>query len=392
MTSKPTKRPALATRAIHHGYRPSAYHGALVPPTFMNVTYGFEDMDGFQNSSGAGALYARPYNPTTETLETKLADLEGGEACLVTASGMAAVGTTLTGLLSAGDELIHHRTLYLCSGKLLGELNRFGIQTTAADLTIPDSLEALITPRTRAIYFETPVNPLLEVIDIAAIAQKARAAGVKVIVDSTFATPVLCRPLELGADVVLHSLTKYISGHGDVMAGAVIADTETISGLRRGAFNHITGATLHPMGATMLIRSLHTLALRMDQHCRSALAIARMLETHPEVEWVRYPTLPSHPHFELAQRQMTAGGGVISFAVTGGFEGARQVMSRLSLIARAVSLGDSHSLMTHAASLKRGDSAPRHHQVGVMDNMLRLAIGLEDLNDLQDDLRQALCR
>lgn len=178
------------------------------------------------------------------------------------------------------------------------------------------------------------------------------------IVDSAFATPVLCRPLELGADVVLHSLTKYISGHGDVMAGAVIGDAETISGLRRGAFNHITGATLHPIGATMLIRSLHTLTLRMDQHCRSALAIATLLETHPNVEWVRYPALPSHPHFELAQRQMTAGGGVISFAVTGGFYEARQVMSRLSLIARAVSLGDSHSLMTHAASLKRGDAAP----------------------------------
>lgn len=381
---------SFATRAIHHGYSPSSHHGALVPPTYMNVTYGFDDIESFQRSSGLGNLYARPYNPTTELLETKLADLEGGEACLVTASGMGAIGTTLMGMLSAGDELIHHRTLYICSGKLLGEMPRFGIKTVAADLTDPDCLDDLITPRTKAIYFETPVNPLLELIDIARVAAKARKAGVKVIVDSTFATPLLCQPLALGADIVVHSVTKYINGHGDVMAGAVIADAQTIDGLRRGSFNHITGATLNPMGASLVLRSLQTLSLRMTQHGATALRLATELEAHPGVEWVRYPYLESHPHHDLALRQMRNGGGVISFGVRSGFEGARRVMQRLTLIARAVSLGDTHTLMTHPASLSRGDSRPRNHQVGVMDNMLRLSVGLEDAEDLLADLLQAL--
>jgi methionine-gamma-lyase len=389
MTQKNNKH-SFATRAIHHGYQPSSEHGALVPPTYMNVTYGFDDIDAFQRSSGEGVLYARPYNPTTELLETKLANLEGGEACLVTASGMGAIGTTLTGLLSAGDELIHHRTLYICSGKLLGELARFGVKTVAADLTDPAELAALITPKTKAIYFETPVNPLMEVIDIERIVAVARRSGVRVIVDSTFATPLLCQPLALGCDIVVHSVTKYINGHGDVMAGAVIADAETIAGLRRGAFNHITGATLHPMAATMVMRSLQTLSLRMRQHCDSALRIAVALEAHPDVEWVRYPHLKSHPQYDLALRQMRAGGGVISFGMRSGFDGARRVMARLSLIARAVSLGDAHTLMTHPASLSRGDSRPRNHQVGVMDNMLRLSVGLEDCEDLLADLHQAM--
>jgi methionine-gamma-lyase len=390
MTQKSISGHSFATRAIHHGYQPSSHHGALVPPTYMNVTYGFDDIDSFQRSSGEGVLYARPYNPTTELLESKLANLEGGAACLVTASGMGAIGTTLMGMLSAGDELIHHRTLYLCSGKLLGEMPRFGIKTVAADLTDPDCLDELITSKTRAIYLETPVNPLMELIDIGAVVARARKTGIKVIVDSTFATPLLCQPLALGADIVIHSVTKYINGHGDVMAGAVIADAETIASLRRGSFNHITGATLSPMAASMVMRSLQTLALRMTQHCESALRIASALEAHPDVEWVRYPYLKSHPHYDLALRQMRGGGGVISFGMRSGFDGARRVMTRLSLIARAVSLGDSHSLMTHPASLSRGDTGPRNHQIGVMDNMLRLAVGLEDCDDLLTDLHQAL--
>lgn len=381
---------SLTTKAIHSGYVPSQHHGAMVPPTYMNVTYGFEDMDAFQHSAGDGRLYARPYNPTTDLLERRLAELEGGAACLVTASGMAAIGTTVMGLLSSGDELIHHRTLYVCSGKLVGEIARFGIRTVAADLTDPDCLDDLITPHTKAIYFETPVNPLLELIDIERIAAKARRHGIRIIVDSTFATPLLCRPLTLGADIVVHSVTKYINGHGDVMAGAVIADAETIAALRRGAFNHITGATLNPMGASLVLRALQTLGLRMDRHGASALQLAGELEAHSEVEWVRYPHLPSHPDHELALRQMRNGGGVISFGIRSGFEGARRVMGRLSLIARAVSLGDTHSLMTHPASLSRGDTRPRNHQVGVLDNMLRLSVGLEDPADLLADLRNAL--
>ncbi|WP_413873009.1 trans-sulfuration enzyme family protein [Albidovulum sp.] len=382
---------AFETRAIHHGHDPSDYHGSVVPPVFMNVTYSFGDIEAFGNSSGEGVLYARPFNPTTDLLERKLANLERGEACLVTASGMAAIGTTIMGLLSAGDEIIHHRTLYVCTGKLMGELARFGITTIAADLTDPDALAALITPKTRAIYFETPVNPLLEVIDIPAVAERARRAGIRVIVDSTFATPVLCQPLTLGADVVVHSLTKYINGHGDVLAGAVIADAATIEHLRRGAFNHITGATLGPAAAALVMRSLQTLTLRMERHGATALRVAEMLESHPAVAWVKYPFLASHPHHDLARRQMRGGGGVVSFGLHGGFDAARRAMDRLGLICRAVSLGDTHSLMTHPASLSRGDSGrPRAHQVGVLDEMLRLSVGLEGADDILSDLRQAL--
>lgn len=382
---------AFETRAIHHGHDPSAHQGAVVPPVYMNVTYAFDDIEAFGRSAADSNLYARPFNPTTELLERKLADLEGGAAALVTASGMAAIGTTLMGLLSAGDEILHHRTLYVCAGKLMVELPRFGITPVAADLTDLASLDTLVTPRTRAIYFETPVNPLLEVIDIAAVAAWAHRAGLRVIVDSTFATPVLCRPLDLGAGIVVHSLTKYVNGHGDVLAGAVIADAATIDHLRRGAFNHITGAVLSPAAAALVMRSLQTLALRMDRHCATALTVAAMLEAHPAVAWVKYPFLPSHPHHDLARRQMRGGGGVVSFGVRGGYDAARQVMNRLRLICRAVSLGDTHSLMTHPASLSRGDSTrPRAHQTGVLDDMLRLSVGLEHVDDITADLRQAL--
>jgi methionine-gamma-lyase len=381
----------LATRTIHHGYDPADNQGSLVPPVYMNVTYAFEDIDGFEQASGLGGLYSRPHNPTTALLEEKLANLEGGEACLVTASGMGAIGTTLMGLLSAGDEIIHHRTLYVCAGKLFGELARFGIKTVAADLTDPDCLDGLINSSTRAIYFETPVNPLLELIDISAIAEKAHEAGIKVIVDSTFSTPVLSCPLALGADIVVHSLTKYINGHGDVMAGAVIASRLDIEYLRRGAFNHITGATLSPAAASMVMRSLQTLTLRMERHCASALTIAQELERHPAISWARYPFLKSHPHHDLARRQMHSGGGVISFGVRDGFDGARMLMERLQLVSRAVSLGDTHSLMTHPASLSLGDRThPRAHQAGVLDEMLRLSVGLEDVDDILADLRHAL--
>jgi|TARA_B110000967_G_C18901409_1_gene575589 methionine-gamma-lyase len=382
----------LATRTIHHGYDPADNQGALVPPVHTNVTYAFEDIDGFERASGTGSLYSRPHNPTTALLEKKLANLEGSEACLVTASGMGAIGTALLGLLSAGDEIIHHNTLYICAGKLFGELARFGIKTIAADLTDPDCLDDLITPKTRAIFFETPVNPLLDLIDISAIADKAqKAGGIKVIVDSTFSTPVLSCPLKFGADMVVHSLTKYINGHGDVMAGAILGSCHDINFLRHGAFNHITGATLSPAAASMVMRSLQTLTLRMERHSKSALTIAQELERHPGISWVRYPFLESHPHHNLARRQMQSGGGVISFGVSDGFDGARQLMDKLRLISRAVSLGDTHSLMTHPASLRSGDKThPRAHQVGVLDEMVRLSVGLEDAGDILADLRQAL--
>ncbi|PBB24450.1 PLP-dependent transferase [Mesorhizobium sp. WSM4307] len=399
-TGAPTPSPddasfAFATRAIHYGYDPAGFSNAVQPPVFLTSTYGFESVAANEAAAALGGrLYAREYNPTTEILEKRLANLEGAEAGLVVASGMAAFGTLILSLLSQGDELIVHQTLYANTLAMVEQaVPRFGIKVVAVDLSVPSNLDDAITDRTRLVFFETPVNPLSRILDIAAIAEHAHARGVKVAVDSTFASPALQRPLEHGADIVIHSLTKYINGHGDALGGAILGDAKTLHTLHETGLRYITGAALSPLSAFLILRGLKTLTLRMDRHSASALAVAQALEAHPAVAWVSYPFLDSHPDREIAGRQMSKGSGMLAFGVHTGFDGARQMMNRLKLITRAVSLGDADSLIYHPASLTRARKAIRkdaHLADGVGEDLMRLSVGLEDAADLIADLRQGL--
>ena len=385
----------FATRAIHHGYDPTGFANAVQPPVFLTSTYGFDSVAANEAAAALGGrLYAREYNPTTEILEKRLANLEGADAGLVVASGMAAFGTLILSLLSQGDELIVHRTLYSNTLTMVEQgVPRFGIKVVAVDLSDPRNLDTAITERTRLVFFETPVNPLSRILDIAAIAGRAHVRGVKVAVDSTFASPALQRPLKHGADIVLHSLTKYINGHGDALGGAIVGDAETLHKLHDTGLRYITGAALSPLSAFLILRGLKTLALRMERHSTTALAVARALEAHPAVAWVSYPFLDSHPDQAIARKQMSRGSGMMAFGLHAGFEGARRMMDRLDLITRAVSLGDADSLIYHPASLTRARQPIRkdaHLADGVGEDLMRLSVGLEDADDLIADLRQAL--
>ncbi len=385
----------FATRAIHHGFDPADFLNAIQPPVFLTSTYGFPSVEANEATAAAGGrLYGREHNPTTEMLEQRLANLEGAEAGLVVASGIAAVGTLTLSLLSHGDEMIVHKTLYSNTVAMAEDgLPRLGIKVVAVDLADPANLDAAITDRTRLVYFETPANPVSAILDIAAIAKRAHAKGVKVVVDSTFASPALQRPIEHGADIVLHSLTKYINGHGDTLGGAILSDAATIQRLRESGLRYITGATLSPFASFLILRGLKTLTLRMERHSATAFAVAKTLERHPAVAWVRYPFLESHPGHAVAKRQMSNGSGMLAFGLRAGFAGARAMMDRLELVTRGVSLGDADTLIYHPASLARArhsTSKTVHLGADVGEDLIRLSVGLEDAEDILRDLRQAL--
>jgi methionine-gamma-lyase len=399
MNDRPLRNCArgFMTRAIHHGFDRTAAEGALIPPIYMTSTYAFEtSAESAAIAAGelAGPLYGREENPTQSVLEARLANLEGAEACVVFASGMGAVGSLMLSLLSQGDELVVHRTVYSNTFALTQDaLPRFGINVVPVDISEPANLDPVLSRRTKMVYFETPVNPTAEVLDIAAIAVRARAVGALVVVDSTYASPALQRPLEHGAHLVLHALTKYINGHGDLLGGAILGDFATTEKIRRHGLRYITGATMSPMSAFLVLRGMKTLALRMERHGQTAQRIAEMLAGHGAVAQVRYPFLASDPGYAAARRQMANGSGMLSFSLVSGSDGADRFMDRLKLVLRAVSLGDAESLIMRPGALLRGalraDPAARMAG-GVGEPMMRLSVGLEDADDLLDDLAQAL--
>lgn len=385
------------TRAIHEGYDPLLEQGAVSPPIYMTSTFAFANVaaaDAVVSDESHGFLYGREHNPTQALLEQRLASLEGAEAAVVAASGMAAISSLFFSLLSPDDEVIVHQTLYSNTTALTGEgLPRFGIKVVKVDLSEPPNLIAAVTSKTRLVYFETPINPTGEVLDIAAIAELAHAAGLRVVVDSTFASPAVQRPLEHGADIVVHSLTKYINGHGDLLGGIVLGDAETMRKVRGLGLRYLTGATLSPMACFLVLRGLKTLKVRMRQHGENALAVARRLEAHPAVRTVRYPFLESYPRRQIALKQMSNGSGMMSFELHAGYDGAIRLMDRLKLIARAVSLGDVESLIMHPGGLlqaRRKIFPEAKLGTGVTMDLMRLSIGLEDAEDLIEDLKQAL--
>ncbi len=392
------RAPGFATRAIHHGFDRTGAQGALIPPIYMTSTYAFEhaaESEAVAAGELLRPLYGREENPTQSVLEARLANLEGAEACVVFASGMGAVGSLMLSLLSQGDEVVVHRTVYSNTLALTEDaLPRFGIKVVPVDLSDPANLDPVLSRATRMVYFETPVNPTAEVLDIAAIAGRARAAGAMVVVDSTYASPALQRPLEHGAHLVLHALTKYINGHGDLLGGAVLGDAAMVERLRRHGLRYITGATMSPMSAFLVLRGTKTLGLRMERHGQTAQRIAEMLAGHGAVaRRVRYPFLPSDPGYPAARRQMANGSGMLSFSLLSGNDGADRFMDRLRLVLRAVSLGDAETLIMRPGALLRGAlrADPAAHLAGGVDEpTMRLSVGLEDAEDLLDDLSQAL--
>ena len=393
------ERYGFSTRAIHHGYDPQAHQGALIPPVYQTSTYAFPTVEhGAACFAGEadGHFYSRISNPTLAVLEQRMASLEGGEAALALASGMGAITSTLWTLLRPGDELIVGLTVYGCTFAFVHHgIGQFGVKVRHVDLDDPVALAAAITPRTRMIFFETPANPTMRLVDIARVVEVARRHDVLVVVDNTYCTPYLQRPLALGADLVVHSATKYLSGHGDITAGLVIGSAALVGRIRLEGLKDMTGAVMSPHDASLLMRGIKTLALRMDRHCSNALAVARRLEQAPQVEQVRYPGLDSFAQHALAQRQMRLPGGMIAFELKGGVEAGRRFMNRLELFSRAVSLGDAESLAQHPASMTHCAYTPQERlQHGISEGLVRLSVGLEDVEDLLADVAQALeaCR
>jgi methionine-gamma-lyase len=385
----------FSTRAIHHGYDPQSHQGALNPPIYMTSTFTFDTAE----SGGAmfagekeGHFYSRISNPTLDHLEQRIANLEGGEAGLCTASGMGAITSTLWSFLEAGDEVIIDKTLYGCTFAFMTHgLPRFGVKVTLVDMTNPDNLTHAISEKTKIVYFETPANPNNRLVDIAAISQIARRTGAKVVVDNTYATPVITRPLEHGADIVVHSATKFLSGHGDVVAGLIVGSLEDITQIRLVGLKDMTGAVMSPMTAMLLLRGIKTLELRMERHCKTAAEVAQALEAHPAVLSVSYPGLDSFAQRDLARRQMANFGGMIPFEVKGGKAGGIALMNRLNLIQRAVSLGDAESLIQHPASMTHSTYTPEERaEHGIAEGLVRLSVGLEGAADLINDLHAAL--
>jgi len=385
----------FSTRAIHAGYDPAEEHGALTPPVHLTSTFAFESAEaGGEMFAGTreGHFYSRISNPTTDLLERRLASLEGGEAAVATASGMGAITAVLWSFLAAGDEVITDQTLYGCTFAFMRDgLTRFGVTVRQVDMTDPEALAAAISDRTRIVYFETPANPNMRLVDIAAISRIARAAGAKVVVDNTYATPVLTRPIGLGADVVVHSATKYLGGHGDLVGGVAVGGTEDMARVRLVGVKDMTGAVMSPFTAFLVLRGLKTLSLRMTRHGDSALSAARWLETHPAVARVFYPGLASFPQHTLAARQMASGGGMMAFELKGGHAAGVAMMNRLTLIRRAVSLGDAETLIQHPASMTHSTYTPEERAAaGIGEGLVRLSVGLEDIADILEDLERAL--
>ena len=387
----------FGTKAIHAGNVKDSRYGALTTPIYQTSTFVFDSCEqGGRRFAGqeAGHIYTRLGNPTTDVLEAKVAALEGGEACVAAASGMGAISSALWTIAGAGKHIIADGTLYGCTFALLNHgMTRYGVEVDFIDTSDLDAVRAHLKPNTCAVYLETPANPNLKITDIAAIAEIAHAynADIKVVCDNTFASPALQNPLSLGADVVVHSATKYLNGHGDVIAGFVVGSAEYCSAVRMFGLKDMTGAVMDPFTSFLILRGLKTLELRMARHCENGKKVAEFLVSHPAVEKVYYPGLESHPGHEIAKKQMKDFGGMVSFEVKGGKEAGVKLVNSLELITVAVSLGDAESLIEHPASMTHSTyTAEELEASGIPAGLIRLSVGLENAEDIIEDLKQAL--
>lgn len=362
-------------------------------PLYLTSSFVFDNAEdmraAFADETDAN-IYSRYSNPNVDELLQKMATLEGGEAAWATASGMAAVFTTFAALLQSGDHIVSSRSVFGSTHNLfINIFPKWGITTTYVDAEDYDAYEQAITPATKVLYLETPSNPALEIIDLKRIGDLCERKGILFIVDNCFATPVLQQPLKLGAHISIHSATKYLDGQGRVMGGIIVSTAEMIAKIQ--AFARHSGPALSPFNAWVLSKSLETLHLRMEKHCSQALEIAKRLEGHPQVSWVRYPFLESHPQVAIAKQQMTAGGGIVTFELKGGLEAGRKFLDSLQLFSLTPNLGDSRSIATHPASTTHSKLKPEERAlVGISDGLVRLSIGLEHLEDIWEDLERAL--
>lgn len=394
-SGKIIREKGFSTRAIHEGYSPRDEHGALTPPLHMASTFTFDTVED-AGAAFAGEkpahIYSRISNPTLDLLEKRMASLEGTEAAVAFGSGMGAITAVLWSLVGPGDEILVDKTLYGCTFAFLHHgLAKFGVKISHIDMTDMDALDAALQSRPRIVYFESVANPNMRVMDIAVIAAKARVAGALSIVDNTYCSPYLTQPALLGADIVVHSATKYLGGHGDLIAGLACGSQEIMDQVRLYGLKDMTGAALSPFNAMLILRGLKTLGLRMREHSANAGIVARFLEASPEVSWIAWPGLDSFPQRELVARQMRLPGGMIAFEISGGKEAAIRFMNRLQMIQRAVSLGDAETLIQHPASMTHSTYTPEEQaEHGITPGLIRLSVGLEDSQDILADLAQAL--
>lgn len=392
------KNMGFATKSIHGGIPSKDSTGSLTSPIYQTATFSFQSAEqGGRIFSGdeEGYFYTRVGNPTTALLEEKLAILEGAEASLALASGMGAITAALWTILKAGDHIISSRTIYGCTHELFEfGINKFGVDVTFVDMTDPENVRKAMKEKTRLVFIETPANPNLILNDIEAISAIAHEnENCLVMADNTFASPYLQKPLTLGADIIVHSATKYLNGHGDVIAGFVVGKKELMDEIRVTGLKYMTGASLSPFDAFLIIRGLKTLDIRMERHCDNGEAIAEFLNSHAAVEKVYFPGLKDFPQINLAVKQMKRPGGIISFEVKGGFESAKKMINAVELCHIAVSLGDAETLIQHPASMTHlAYSEEERYKAGISDGLIRLSAGLENAEDIIADLNQALDR
>jgi cystathionine gamma-lyase len=386
MMAKLSTRPGISTLAIHAGQEPDPTTGAVMMPIYQTSTYAQEAL-----GKNKGFEYARTHNATRAALERNLAGLEGAKHGLSFASGLAATNALIQ-TLSSGDHVVCGQNTYGGTFRLFDKVwRRHGLEFTFVDATSIEAIAASFTPRTKLVFVETPTNPLMQLTDIAAVSERARKQGILTVVDNTFMTPYFQRPLELGADVAFHSVTKYLNGHSDVIGGALLLNDEELHAQLRFLQN-AAGAVPGPMDCFLALRGTKTLAVRMQRHDENARELASLLSSHPRVSKVFYPGLPSHPQHALAKRQMSGFGGMISIVPgDGSLEAGRAVFDRFQLFTRAESLGGVESLVCHPASMTHA-AVPRERRLamGFPDGLLRLSVGIEDVADLRADLEQAL--
>jgi len=390
-----TKKCGLGTTAIHAGTLKNLY-GTLAMPIYQTSTFIFDSAEQGGRRFAleeAGYIYTRLGNPTTTVLENKIAALEEGEAAVATSSGMGAISSTLWTVLKAGDHVVTDKTLYGCTFALMCHgLTRFGIEVTFVDTSNLDEVKNAMKENTRVVYLETPANPNLKIVDLEALSKLAHTnRNTLVIVDNTFATPYMQKPLKLGADIVVHSVTKYINGHGDVIAGLVITNKELADQIRFVGLKDMTGAVLGPQDAYYIIRGMKTFEIRMERHCKNAKKVVEFLNKHSKIKRVYYPGLETHPGHEIAKKQMKDFGAMISFELKGGFEAGKTLLNNLKLCSLAVSLGDTETLIQHPASMTHSPYTKEEREAaGITDGLVRLSVGLENVEDIIADLEQGL--
>jgi len=388
-----TKKLKFNSALIHGGDHKDAFGSATVP-IYQTSTFAFENADhGAKCFSGEsnGYIYTRIGNPTINALERLIAELENGYGGIATSSGMAAINTVYMGLLNQGDHMISTGAVYGPARNMVEmHFSRFGIQSTYLDTSNVKEIENAIRPNTKLLYIETPANPTMDITDIMACAKIVKQKNIKLVVDNTFCSPYLQNPLDLGADVVIHSMTKFINGHADIVAGIIIAKDKLLYDQLRSMMINL-GGNMDPHQAYMVHRGVKTLSIRIEKAQENAIKVAKYLQNHPLIAWIKYPGLETHPQYNLALKQMKGPGTMISFGLKGGYESAKKLMNNVQLAILAVSLGGVETLIQHPASMTHAKVSKESKQkAGITDDLIRLSVGIEDVDDILNDLRNAL--